>query len=99
MKYLNPTITTLIIGMISGLFGMGYPVARAQTGEGTKNLPLVFDPQTKKYFIGATSKFMLKQGEQSSIIERIEISVDGGEYRPYGEAVQFKEEGKHTLKF
>ncbi len=60
---------------------------------------MVFDPQTKKYFIGGSSKFMLKQGENSSLIDRIEISVDGGDYRAYGEAVEFKEEGKHALKF
>jgi len=64
-----------------------------------KGLPLVFDPQTKKYFIGGTSKFVLKQGEQSAFVDRIEISIDGGDYKPYGEAINFDHEGKHTLKF
>lgn len=64
-----------------------------------KNLPLVFDPQTKKYFIGGHSKFTLKPGETSGLIDRIELAVDGGEYHPYDEAIAFKQEGKHTLKF
>ncbi len=64
-----------------------------------KNLPLIFDPQTQKYFIGGDSKLQLRQSESSGPIERIEVSVDGGEYQPYGQSVQFKEEGKHTLKF
>jgi hypothetical protein len=60
---------------------------------------LVFDPQTKKYFIGGQSKFILKPGEDSSVVDRIEISIDGAEYQPYGQSVEFKQEGKHTLKF
>ncbi len=71
----------------------------AQEALSTKKLPLVYDPSTKKYFIGGSSKFVLKQGEASSLIERIEVSVDAGEYRPYNEAIVFKEEGKHALKF
>lgn len=67
--------------------------------DNANNLPLVFDPQTKKYFIGGSSKFILKQNEQSGLIDRIEVSVDGGEYHPYGDAIEFKNEGKHALKF
>lgn len=74
-------------------------VGQAAASGGGQNLPLVYDPQTKKYFIGGTSKFMLKQGENSSLIDRIEVSIDSGEYQPYGSAIEFKEEGKHTLKF
>jgi hypothetical protein len=73
--------------------------AFAQVGKAGKQLPLVFDPLTKKYFIGGNSKFQLKQSEQSNLIDRIEVSVDGAEFVPYGESVQFKSEGKHTLKF
>lgn len=79
--------------------GSGLMASMATRAEGVKNLPLVFDPATKKYFIGGTSKFVLKQGEQSGLIDRIEVSMDGGEYRPYGESIEFKDEGKHTLKF
>jgi hypothetical protein len=71
----------------------------ASAADSANNLPLVFDPQTKKYFIGGTSKFLLKQSEQSSLIDRIEVSVDGGEYHSYGDAIEFKNEGKHALKF
>jgi len=65
----------------------------------SSQLPLVFDPATKKYFIGGNTKFLLKESEQSQLIDRIEVSVDGGDFKPYGEAVQFKQEGKHSLKF
>lgn len=65
----------------------------------SKNLPLVFDPQTKKYFIGGHAQFTLKPGENSGLIDRIELAVDGSEYHPYNQAIEFKQEGKHTLKF
>lgn len=63
------------------------------------NLPLVFDPQAKKYFIGGGSKLLLKPNQQSSFVDRIEVSIDNEEYRPYSQNIEFKTEGKHTLKF
>lgn len=60
---------------------------------------LIFDPKTKKYFFGGNSKFILRRGEEGALIERIEISVDGGEYQPYDKAIEFKQEGKHNIKF
>jgi hypothetical protein len=78
------------------LLGSGKVLAGGMDG---KNLPLVFDPQTKKYFIGGHTKFTLKPGDSSGLIDRIEIAVDGGEYHPYDQAIEFKAEGKHTLKF
>lgn len=85
----------LLVGVLT-VVNLARPSALADTGQ---KLPLVYDPQTKKYFIGGTSRFVLKQGESSSLIDRIEVSIDGGEYIPYGAAIEFKEEGKHTLKF
>lgn len=71
----------------------------AQAQDSAKNLPLVFDPQTQKYFVGGTSKFTIKPNEQSGLIDRIEVSVDDGAYQPYNQSIEFKTEGKHTLKF
>ena len=86
----------LCLGFLLVVSSAGLTQAIAADG---KNLPLVFDPQTKKYFIGGNSKFVLKQNESSSLVEKIEVSVDNSEYKQYGEAIEFKEEGKHTLKF
>jgi large repetitive protein len=84
---------------LSVLVQLNAGLAIAQAGKAGKQLPLVFDPLTKKYFIGGNSKFQLKQSEQSNLIDRIEVSVDGGEFKPYGESIEFKSEGKHSLKF
>jgi len=89
-------IGPLCLGFLLVVSSAGLTRAIAADG---KNLPLVFDPQTKKYFIGGNSKFVLKQNESSSLVEKIEVSVDNSEYKQYGEAIEFKEEGKHTLKF
>lgn len=81
------------------------PVAQAAENdaavrEETKiNLPLVFDPASKKYFIGGSAKFILKPGTDSSLIDSIEVAVDGGDFQPYERDITFKDEGKHTLKF
>jgi hypothetical protein len=73
--------------------------AIAQEQSTDKGLALVFDPLTKKYFTGGTSKFTLKQGDDAGLVERIDVSLDGGEYKTYNGSLQFANEGKHTLKF
>ncbi|OFZ78507.1 MAG: hypothetical protein A2583_05465 [Bdellovibrionales bacterium RIFOXYD1_FULL_53_11] len=87
-------ISVLCVGFVSCV--TVFPVLAA---EKAGNLPLVFDPVSKKYFIGGTSKFMLKQSEASALVERIEVSIDNAEYKSYAGAIEFKEEGKHSLKF
>lgn len=89
----------LCVFMLTGVCASVYTKAHAQSGASMNSLPLVYDPQTKKYFIGGSSKFVLKSGEASGIVERIELSLDGGDYHAYDKAIEFKSEGKHTLKF
>ena len=91
--------TGIYLIILSALFWSYQNKALAEEGGAlTRSLPLVFDPATKKYFIGGSSKFSLK-GEQSAMVERIEVSIDGGDYQPYAQSIQFNGEGKHTLKF
>jgi len=71
----------------------------AFAAESNLSLPLVFDPQTKKYFVGNGSKFLLKPNQQTGIIDKIEVAVDNDDYKPYGQNIEFKTEGKHSLKF
>ncbi len=60
---------------------------------------LVFDPETKKYFIGGSAKFQLRRNQDSGIIDRIEVSVDGADYVEYQDGIALQNEGKHTIKF
>lgn len=100
MKSKKTLLGVMVAGLLfSTAFSARADERKASSADPTKSLPLVFDPATKKYFIGGNSKFLLKAGEDSSLIDRIEIAVDGNDYLPYGQAVEFKEEGKHTLKF
>jgi hypothetical protein len=75
------------------------PVSQGSGVQGSRGASLVFDPESKKYFIGGNAKFMLRQGQDSSIIDRIEVSVDGGEFVAYKDGISLAEEGKHTIKF
>lgn len=78
----------------AGMTAAGGPTTNAKRG-----ISMVYDPDSKKYFIGGSAKFELKQGEGSSIIDRIDVSVDGKDYTPYTGALAFTVEGKHTIKF
>lgn len=64
-----------------------------------RGLAMVFDPEMKKYFVGGNAKLTLRQTDQGTMIDRIEVSIDGSEFAEYKGAVQFTEEGKHTVKF
>lgn len=74
-------------------------VSKLYAADNGLKLPLVFDPQTKKYFIGGGSKLALKPNQQSGYIDRIEMAIDNDDYKPYNQSIQFTTEGKHTLKF
>jgi hypothetical protein len=66
---------------------------------GGRGLAMVYDPESKKYFIGASARFTIKQVDQNTLVDRIEVSIDGGAWQEYTGAIQFTEEGKHNVKF
>ncbi len=82
-----------------GLTLLGLTSHKVTFAESNKPLAMIYDPTTKKYFVGKNTRFTIKQGTESSLIDRIEVSVNGAEYQPYDGAIQFKQEGKHSLKF
>jgi len=88
----------IVLIILAGIALGGQRLADATSG-GDKNQGLTYDPETKKYFIGGNAKFTLKQGDQNSLVDGIEVSLDGGDYQAYKGAIQFKDEGKHTIKF
>lgn len=75
------------------------PAHGASYAGNSRGPSLVFDPESKKYFIGGNAKFMLRQSQGSSVIDRIEVSVDGSEYTEYVDGISLKDEGKHSIKF
>jgi hypothetical protein len=90
---------------ISGILAMAQsvlfpaPIA-AQQLEKPESLPFIYDTQTNKYFIGGSTKFLLRPGQFANVLDKIEVSVDGGEYATYSDSgINFSGEGKHTLKF
>lgn len=89
----------VLIAILTLVAPTGYRLAEAQNNAPDKSGALVFDPETKKYFTGGSAKFSIKQTEGSGLVDRIEVSVDGGDYQAYNNAIQFQSEGKHTLKF
>lgn len=95
MRFLRLILTALVVLC----HGFPLPLHAEDQGESSFSLPLVFDPVYKKYFIGANAKFVLKQGADASLLDRIEVSVDGSSFKPYSSAIEIGKEGKHTIKF
>lgn len=95
MRFLTTILAAVVV--LCHAFAMS---ARAEDpGESNFSLPLVFDPVYKKYFIGANAQFVLKQGADATLLDRIEVSIDGSTFKPYSSAIEIGKEGKHTIKF
>ncbi len=71
----------------------------ADSGPSAADLPLIFDPVSRKYFVGDRTSFFLKTRENEDALEKIEIALDDGDFDSYRDAFNFKEEGKHRLRF
>ncbi|MGE4232985.1 MAG: hypothetical protein AB7F43_06625 [Bacteriovoracia bacterium] len=88
-----------LFAFLAAIILRGFASADQGSSVLSKNLSLVYDQQSNQYFIGGSSKLLLKQDNTSGPIDKIEVSVDGGEFSAYSDGLQFKEEGKHSLKF
>lgn len=92
-------LTSILAVLFILCHALASPALGEDPGESNFSLPLVFDPVYKKYFIGANAKFVLKQGADATLLDRIEVSIDGGSFKPYSSAIEIGKEGKHTIKF
>lgn len=77
----------------------GPSYAAAASSNAPRGLAMVYDPESKKYFIGRSARFTIKQADVGVLVEKIEVSIDGAAWQDYSGAIQFNEEGKHTVKF
>src|SRR5688572_29031349 len=71
----------------------------ADSGPSAADLPLIFDPVSRKYFVGDRTSFFLRTRENQESLEKIEVALDEGDFEPYRDAFDFKSEGKHRLRF
>lgn len=63
------------------------------------DLPLIFDPGSRKYFVGDRTSFFLRTRENGDSLDKIEVALDDGDFENYRDAFNFKKEGKHRLRF
>ncbi len=99
LKLYLACLTLILAGILPGSYHSANAAEVAQGSGSSSGNSLVFDPQTKKYFISGTAKFVLRPGDGTSLLDGIQLSLDGADYQPYQGAVQFNTEGKHVLKF
>ncbi len=57
------------------------------------------DSQTGRFFSNGNTNFSLKPKGSSTYLERIEVSVDNGPFKPYENNLKFDEEGPHKIRF
>jgi hypothetical protein len=92
--------TGLVIGFALCFSG----VARAEDG---KRLELVsatgqgfyYDSRTNRYFSDGKSSFIIRPVEDPKYLEKIELSLDEGDFQTYSGKMKFDQEGFHLVRF
>lgn len=71
-------------------------VAHAQK---TEPVGFYYDKLTKKYFSDGKSSFTIQAVETKTYLEKIEVSINDGNFKPYKGKLKFDKEGLHTVRF
>lgn len=72
----------------------------AQSGEETRRVyGFYYDSNTDRYYSTAKSFFTIRPIGNSTYVEKIEVSVDDGEFAPYAGKINFQREGPHKIRF
>jgi hypothetical protein len=58
-----------------------------------------YDAKTNRYFSDGKSSFTLRPVGDRRALERIELSIDDGDFKPFTESTKFDQEGFHLVKF
>ncbi|MBF0312667.1 MAG: hypothetical protein HQK50_06015 [Oligoflexia bacterium] len=58
-----------------------------------------YDSERQKYFSNEKSIFSIKPIGQQKYLDRIDVSIDGGEFVPYHGILVFDKEGPHQIRF
>src|SRR5271156_6310242 len=92
--------TGLVVGFALCFSG----VTRADEG---KQLELVsasgqgffYDSKTNRYFSDGKSSFIIRPVEDPKYLEKIELSLDEGDFQTYSGKMKFDQEGFHLVRF
>ncbi|MCK5884076.1 MAG: hypothetical protein KAG61_10320 [Bacteriovoracaceae bacterium] len=58
-----------------------------------------YDKERGKYFSNSKSVFTIRPTSTKEYLDKIEVSVDGSEFKTYGGALKFTNEGPHQVRF
>lgn len=58
-----------------------------------------YDKERDKYFSNTKSVFTIKPASQTEYLDKIEVSIDGAEFKRYEGALNFSSEGPHQVRF
>ena len=66
---------------------------------GESSYGFFYDSKTNRYFSDGRSTFSIRPVEDQRFLEKIEISLDGGEFELYQGKLKFDKEGLHQIRF
>lgn len=58
-----------------------------------------YEPDTDRYFTTAQSTFSIRPIENPKYLDRIEVSIDNGDFQAYSSQIKFDQEGLHLIRF
>ncbi len=94
-------IFLLILGSL-----LSTPMARAEEKKEVKEVApdfswkgLFYDKERDKYFSNDKSIFSIRPISKTEYLDRIEVSIDGGEFSNYKGVLKFEKEGPHQVRF
>ncbi len=93
-----PTSIDVFGDRFTDFFGRAY-ASGTLSAPTANDLPLIFDPGSRKYFVGDRTSFFLRTRENEDSLDKIEVALDDGDFNSYKDAFNFNKEGKHRLRF
>jgi len=76
----------------------GERLARAEEG-GRSQYGVHYDARSRQYFTNEKSTFSIRPVGAAKYLERVEVSIDNGDYQQHSGKLQFKNEGLHLIQF
>ena len=91
------TLLSLVSAPVFG--GEAAPTRTGHQLVGDAGYGFFYDSRTNRYFSDGRSTFSIRPLEDQRFLERIEVSVDGAGFEPYGGKLKFEKEGYHQIRF
>lgn len=99
-RYFSFTLAIGMVGLCAGATAHADTVGKKpRENAGLSSYGFYHDAKSNQYFSNRNSTFSVRPLEKDQYLERIEISVDEGEFQAYQGKISFEKEGSHNIRF